>query len=108
MLVFGVRHQRHPASLFSVICNLLPLVVDHGKFPQVWIRMLHDLLDLSRLPSMVTSDQLGEFDLIVNRHGSPRDAEERLPLWTQVINDILDASVPDANHYYVLTMCYGA
>lgn len=107
VLVFRVRHQRHPASLFSVICNLLALIVDHGEFSQVWIWMLHDLLNLGRLPSMVPSDQLGEFDLVVDGHGSPRDAQERLPLWTQMIKDILDASVPDANHYYVLTMCYG-
>lgn len=70
--------------------------------------MLHDLLNLGRLPSMITSDQLGEFDLVVDGHGSPRDAEERLPLWAQMIDDILNASVSDANHYHVLTICYVA
>lgn len=107
VLVFRVPGQRHPTSLFSVICDLLALIVDHGKFSQFRIWVLHDLLNLGRLPSMIAPDQFCKLDLVVDRHGSPRDVEERSPLRTQMIDDILNASVSNANHYNVLTMCYG-
>lgn len=102
ILGFHVPGQRHPASLFLAICNLLALIVNHGEFPQFWIWVLHDLFNLGRLPSVIASDQLGEFDLVVDGHGSPRDAEERLPLGTQLVDDVLNAAIPNSYHWYAL------
>jgi hypothetical protein len=70
--------------------------------------MLRDLLNLGRLPSMITSDQLGKFDLVLDGQGGPGNTEEWLPLRAQMIDDIPNAPVSDANHYYVLTICYRA
>lgn len=85
-------------TLFFVIRNLLALIVDHDELAQLWVWMVHDLVDFGWFPGMIASDQLGELNLVVNRHCSARDTEEALPLGAKVIDDFLDAPVPNSDH----------